>query len=349
MSRPLAHLLTLALVLVAHLARGAEPVAPPLAKASADDERIRVSVVRELARDPHLVATGISCAVDSGIVELSGAVPVPRWRERAERVARVVLGVRAVANRLRVVSVLRPDRELEKAVRSAVRATAALRQLPIQATVSDGIVELRGWITSWEEQQLAEKVVSGVPGVRYCQNQLAASGRIARSEAVLAADIRSRFDWDPLLLHDPIRVDVRGTRVSLSGGVGSAAEARRASSLAWVKGVTAVDASKLQLVSPRPDDNLRAQWPSDAEMTATATELARFWPNVVMSNVSVTVLDATATLRGTVQTQRESLAVAEMARAVVGVVRVDNQLRGPWWREPTPPAPAPRRRPGVRR
>jgi osmotically-inducible protein OsmY len=299
-------------------------------------------LLRKLRRDHHLTANGISSAVTSGIVELSGTVPLRRWRERAERVARAVRGVRAVVNRIRVYPVRRPDREVERDIRAALRATAALKPMPIRASVSDGVVELDGWITSWEEQQLAERVASSIPGVRFCQNQLVA-GNIVRSDAILAGDIRSRYDWDPLIEHDPLRVDVRDARVVLSGTAGSRAEASRAAALAWVKGIAAVDSAKLQIASPPPDGDVRDRWPTDSEMSATAAELARYWPNVPTANLTVAVLDGAVTLRGNVQTLPESLAASDLARALVGVVKVDNQLRGPWWRAPSTATP-PRRR-----
>jgi osmotically-inducible protein OsmY len=338
---------TLAFILASSSGIRAEPAAPvspsPSQAARLADDAIRASLLAKLGRDHHLAASSISSGVTSGIVELGGTVTVRLWRERAERIARAVRGVRAVVNRIRVDWVRRPDREVERDIRAALRATAALRPMPIRASVSDGVVELDGWITSWEEQQLAERVASSIPGVRFCQNQLVA-GNIVRSDAILAGDIRSRFDWEPLIEHDPIRVDVSDAHVVLSGKVGSRAEAAQAAALAWVKGVVGVDAARLQPTLPRPDGDVRERWPTDSEMSATVTELLRYWPNVPTANMSIAVLDGAVTLRGTVQTLSESQAATDLARALVGVARVDNQLRGPWWRAPSNAAPPRRRR-----
>lgn len=342
----LRHLGALGLVLASAGGIRAEPAAGPPSESPATrpaDDAIRASVLAKLRRDHHLVASGVSSSVTAGIVELGGTVPLHRWRERAERVSRAVRGVRAVVNRIRVAPLRRPDREVERDVRAALRATAALRPMPIRASVSDGVVELDGWITSWEEQQLAERVASSIPGVRFCQNQLVA-GNLVRSDAILAGDIRSRYDWEPLIEDDPIRVDVSDAHVVLSGKVGSRAEASQAAGLAWVKGVTRVDSAQLQLTLPPPDGDVRERWPTDSEMAASVTELGRYWPNVPIANLSVAVLDGAVTLRGTVQTLSESLAATDLARALVGVARVDNQLRGPWWRAPATAAPPRRRR-----
>jgi len=348
MSTRLSILGVLGLILASSEGIHAQPIsaiasAPPETQALADDA-ILGSLRAELGRDHHIVATGISSSVTLGVAQLGGTVQLQLWRTRAERIARAVRGVRAVVNRIQVVPVLRGDREVERDVRAALGVTASLQQMPIRASVSNGVVELNGQITSWEEQELAERVACSVPGVRFCQNQLV-TRRMVRSDAVLARDIRSAYDWDPLIEQDPIRIDVSNNRVILNGKVGSLAEASRAVRLAWVKDVIAVDGTKLQVTSPHPDPNVRARWPSESEMVTTAAELSRYWPDVPLANVSIAVLNGTATLRGTVETPRQSDAAAALVRALVGVVRVDNHLRGPWWRAPSAAAPPRRRRP----
>jgi osmotically-inducible protein OsmY len=250
-----------------------------------------------------------------------------------------------VVSRVRVVPVRRRDTDVAADVGRALRGTVALARLPLQASVRDGVVELRGTITSWDEQQLAERVVTGVPGVRFCQNQLSARPPLARTDAIVAGDVRSRLDFDPLVEHDSLEVDVHHGRVSLSGKVGSQAEARRAASSAWVKGVIAVDTDRLVTdVSSRPDVYVRASWPDDNEISAVISELAQYWPSVPIASLSINVLDGTVTLRGSVPTLSDSVAAQRMAMGAVGVVRIDNQLRGPWRKEPasTPPPPRPR-------
>lgn len=305
--------------------------------------------MQELQRDPHLVASGVTVQVHSGIVELGGMTSVMLSRDRAERIARVVSETRAVVNRVGIAPVRRRDTDVARDVRRALRATAALAEMPISVNVSRGIVELVGRITSWEEQQLAERVVGGVPGARFCENQLSARVDLPRTETILAGDVRSRLAWDPLVEHDPIRVAVRGARILLSGTTGSNAEARRAITLSWVKGVVAVDATGLTVdTATRPDPNVRLSWPTDDQIAETIQELAHYWPKVPMANLNVAVLDGVVTLRGNVVTLGESGAAEAMARSAVGVVKVDNQLRGPWWRPPIS-LPTPARKRATRR
>lgn len=301
------------------------------------------AVVRKLNSDPHLDASGLTVADRSGIVELGGTVPVSSWRARAAQVARVVQGVRGVVNRISVVAVHRADRTVAASVRRALRATAALAKMPITVRVEDGVVELSGAISTWEQQQLAERVAAGVPGVRFCQNQLAASRSRRRTAAMVGADIRSRLDWDPLVRTAPVEVAVSNGRVALKGRVGGPAERRRAIALAWVKGVVAVEAKELVVDAlNRPDNDVRLRFPTDAEMALALRDLKPFWPSIAAAPVNMTAASGVVTLRGTVQTLAEKQAAEDLVRSAVGVVSVNVELRGPWWR---PPMAAPLRPP----
>jgi osmotically-inducible protein OsmY len=212
--------------------------------------------------------------------------------------------------------------------------------MPITVRVTDGVVELSGVISTWEQQQLAERVAVSVAGVRFCQNQLTSSQGVRRTAAMIAADIRSRLDWDPFVHGPAVDVTVSHGRVALKGTVGSLMERRRAIAHAWVKSVVAVDARHVVVdVVKRPDSDVRMRFPTDAEIAAVLQELRPFWPSIATSNLSISVVAGVVTLRGTVQTLAEKQAAEDMVRSAVGVVAVNTELRGPWWR---PPAPAPR-------
>jgi osmotically-inducible protein OsmY len=298
------------------------------------------AVLHRLADDKHLEAKNILVTSRDGIVTLAGSVTVLAWRERAARVAKTARNVRAVINRIRVTAVQKSDRQLAKDARDALRATAALRSMPIRVRARAGVVELKGAITTWDEQQLAEAVVSAVPGVRFCLNQLVASSRIARSSSVVAADVTSRLDWDPLLIGSSVECAAKRDSVFLSGNVENEAQRQRATVLALVKGVTRVDASQLSIVATDAGLHLRATAPSDTEISAVIPQVMTYWPSVSFGGVSTSVLGGAVMLRGNVPSRSDSDAIEGIVRCVVGVVRVQNELRGAWWR----PAPAPRPR-----
>lgn len=308
------------------------------------DDAIRSAVADELRRDRHVAFDDLRVGVRQGVVEIVGTVASLGAKDRADRLTRAVHGVRAVVSRVRVALGRRPDVEIARDVRQALRAAPALARAPIRVKVVEGVVEIDGYIDNWDEQQLAGTVARTIPGVRFCQNQLVARRSSKRLPARLEGDVRSRLDWDPLVQHDPVAVSVRGTQVSLRGKVGSGAEWRRACALAFVRGVTKVDCAQLVVDAvSRPNANIRARWPTDAEIAAAFKDIAAYWPSVSVANVNVAVSAGEVTLTGAAPTLSDSLAAEGMARCLVGVSNVNNRLQGPWGRSPGSAPPVQRR------
>jgi hyperosmotically inducible periplasmic protein len=81
------------LALAAALAAGAGPVSDDVLF---DQVRIRIAQDREVGADK------ITVKVEGGVVELTGTVQEQRHRERAEKLAKKVKGVKSVQNKLRV-------------------------------------------------------------------------------------------------------------------------------------------------------------------------------------------------------------------------------------------------------
>lgn len=310
------------------------------------DAMVCRAVLAKLRAARHLDATHIEVAVRSGIVQLAGDVSTWPWRERAARVALAVAGVRGVVNRVRVVPVRRRDKDLRRDVREALRDEPSLEPFRIVATVARGVVDLRGQITTWEQQRLAERVVMSVPGVRYCQNLLTSRG--ARTARHVAGDIRSRLAWDPLVENDPVQVTARAGRVELIGTTGSDGERARVIALAWVESVSSVDAHGLEIDEVnRPDPNVRARRPTDLEISDAIRDLLTFWPSIIASNAKVAVTGGVVLLSGTVRTPAEKRAIEYVAQSAAGVARVSSTLGGSWLR--SPPQPSRRRNTSPRR
>ena len=82
-----------ALLVSALLAVGAGPISDDVLF---DQVRIRIAQDREIGADK------ITVKVEGGVVELTGSVQQERHREKAEKVAKKVKGVKSVQNKLRV-------------------------------------------------------------------------------------------------------------------------------------------------------------------------------------------------------------------------------------------------------
>lgn len=292
------------------------------------DANISVAVTTELHHDAKINQSGVRVTVTDGIVQLTGKIDNILSKDRSTRIAEAVRGVRSVSNRLTISPLPRPDQDIQRDVKKALSYNAATAKMPIRAVVRGGVVTLTGIVASWQEERLAERIADGVRGVRMTANSLTRENEAKRGDSAVADDVKSRLAWDVLVEHDPVTVAVKDAEVTLSGSVGSAAEKSRAVRDAWVDGVGKVDAAALQVKWwDQPDKNLRAFGPkSDKDIAAAIKEAAFYDPRVKGFNMNPSVVNGVATLTGTVDTLKASMAAEALARNTVGVTDVKNEL-----------------------
>ena len=66
------------------------------------DDAITDQVRLKLASDPDVKGGALDVEVKAGVVTLSGAVELPKQREKAEKLTRKVKGVKSVVNKLEI-------------------------------------------------------------------------------------------------------------------------------------------------------------------------------------------------------------------------------------------------------
>jgi len=197
-------------------------------------------VMRQLAWDPQVDATMIGVTNKDGIVTLSGYVDTYAARLAAERSARRLYGVKAVANEL--VVKLAEERIDPDIAKDALQALANRVDVPrgITVTVRDGHIALGGRV-EWNYQRIsAERAVKYLRGVRGVFNN------IVVTPTVSPKDVETRIVE---ALHRHAAIDARrvhvtseGSRVVLGGFVRSWNERDEAERAAWTAaGVSAVD------------------------------------------------------------------------------------------------------------
>jgi hyperosmotically inducible protein len=310
----------------------------PATATSVVDAEVRSNVVELLRRDGRVDAQHIAVSSSNGIVELSGTVGTQLSKDRAPRVAALARGVRLLVNRLRVAVARRPDRDIARDLRRALRAEPALAKMPIAVRVRHGVVTLTGAITSWTEQELAERVASSLSGVRFCLNNLTSRRAPRRTADVIASDVRSRLAWEPTTAHSPLIVSVARGVVFLSGSVSTGDELLLAVKDSRVLGVVGVDSSRV-IVAPSPRSQLlRQRALTDRDIAAAVRDAIEYYWHAKPPQVQVRVAAGVVYLTGVVDTHAQAQAVETLARGASGSVDVRSDLRGTWWRpEPTPP------------
>jgi osmotically-inducible protein OsmY len=206
---------------------------------TSEDQWLRELIMHQMACDPTFDASLVGVSARDGIVTLSGYVETYASKLAAERAARRVCGVKAVANDVEVrVALGRIDPDIAK---EAIEALTNRIDLPlgITVTVRNGIITLGNRGVD-HQRMAAENAVSFLHGVKGVFNH------IMLRPAVEPKDVERRImhalhghpDFDRHRIH----VETAGGTVFLSGNVQSWLEKEEAQRAAWqVPGVTTVD------------------------------------------------------------------------------------------------------------
>lgn len=297
-----------------------------------DDQEITWAVERELLFDAKTSSTDIAdieVTTTEGIVTLDGSTDNILTRDRAQRIAESIKGVRSVVNQVTVRPTDRSDMEIANDVLDALANDPATEAWEITTDVSDGIVTLNGSVDSWQEKQLAAKVAKGVRGVRGITNDIAVDVFAERPDAEIEEEIEQVLRWDVRIDDALINVEANQGMVTLTGTVGSAFERTLALNDAYVKGVTEVEASGLDIRWWARDDMKRTEWASnrtESQIQDAVADALLYDPRVSAFDVDVEVIAGTVTLNGIVDNLKAKQAAAQDARNTVGVWNVQNNL-----------------------
>ena len=205
------------------------------------DRRLQEQVLAALEREPGLDAAQVGVSAHDGVVTLQGIVPTFRQKWLAERAARHLPSVRAVANDLEVA---RPDLMIDavvaQAVADAIERDPAVPTGRVKATVRHGWVTLTG-TTSWPFQRAAaERAVAQVLGVKGISNSIGVEPQL--SVGALRTRIEAALRMAAEIEAHGITVETHEGTVVLSGVVHSASEREAAERAALAHpGVSRVD------------------------------------------------------------------------------------------------------------
>jgi len=202
--------------------------------------RVRDAVLQQLEWDPAVDASGIGVTAHDGAVTLTGSINTYSGKLAAERAAKRVYGVRAVANDLAVkLATGRTDADI------AADAATMLKlhnEVPdtVQAAVHHGHVTLTGTV-DWHYQRMqAEKVVRYIRGVRHIADRITVVPRAAGHD--MHRRITTALYRNASLDAKRIEVTVTGSVAHLKGTATSMLQRDAAEQAAYdAPGITLVD------------------------------------------------------------------------------------------------------------
>ena len=206
-----------------------------------DDQRLKQAVLDELQWEPSVNAAHIGVSAKDGVVTLMGHVENFAEKSAAEKAARRVKEVRAVAEEIEVrlpFSVKLGDEEIASHTANRLQWDSAFPSGTVKAKVEKGWVTLTGEVDWNYQRDAAENDVRRLWGVIGVSNEIAIKPKPnasnIRDNIIVALD-RSWFD------PAKVNVNAQGGKVTLTGTVESWYERDEAGSTAWAApGTTSV-------------------------------------------------------------------------------------------------------------
>ena len=173
------------------------------------DKDLREAVIRQVEWTPEIASKDISVSAKEGAVTLTGFVHSYTEKVAAEKAAKSVYGVKAVANDIEVKPGMRTDPEIARDVVEALKIDLRVPDDRIKVAVQNGFVTLEGK-TNWHYQRAAaESCARKVSGVRGLIN------RIEMKPSVSTIEVKTKIED---ALRRSAEVDARRITVSTQDG-----------------------------------------------------------------------------------------------------------------------------------
>jgi osmotically-inducible protein OsmY len=116
---------------------------------------------------------------------------------------------------------MKTDTELQQDVMNELKWEPIIKAAEIGVAVKDGVVTLSGYVDSYVKKWAAERAAARVFGVRAVAEeiQIRLPDSLKRSDQDIAGAVANVLEWNVLVPHDRVKVQVQDGLVTLSGEV----------------------------------------------------------------------------------------------------------------------------------
>jgi osmotically-inducible protein OsmY len=207
------------------------------------DKTLKLAVEDELTWEPSIDAEHIGVTAEDGVVTLTGHVGSYTEKIIAERAAKRVKGVRAIAQEIEIR--LPNDRktsddQIAKRALDIIAWDSTIPKDKVQVKVQGGFVTLSGEV-DWHYQRTdAEFAVRKLEGIKGLSNEIKVKPRVQASDVKhrIESALKRNAEWEA----GSIKVSVLDGRVTLDGKVKAWYERDLAERTAWsAPGVISVE------------------------------------------------------------------------------------------------------------
>lgn len=209
------------------------------------DEELELFVSEELVEDPRVTINDLRVLAKNGKVEIHGNAFSLAEKQSIDRIARQVVGVQGVANRIQVEPSNRTDDEIAESVRFALTSDTTTSSSAINVEVKSGTAVLTGEVPSHQIRFEANRVVGRIRGVRCIKNDLSVKPSEKLDPAIARYAIQQRLETNiftsPAAAQIHVSVDQEGV-ATLEGAVARVDQKIEARRIAGAtRGIRSVD------------------------------------------------------------------------------------------------------------
>jgi len=211
------------------------------------------------------------------------------------------------------------DAQIKQDVLDDIRHDVRIDSTNITVDVTNGVVRLEGVVSTYFQKITAGADAQRIKGVRDVVNDLVVSLATPWSDEEIEKTVRANLARD-VRLPNPgnLFVQVKNGVVTLTGAVGTYAQKTAAEDDAWTAPGVVDVVNDLSVVPPYTRN--------DADIAADMRTVLAADTALEAENISVSVINGTVYLRGTVPTYYQVRQAAHDAWGVAGVLNVVNEL-----------------------